>query len=131
MLLAAAPLLPPEVALVLDRTLVSYLAGAEVDFATLRLLAPPCHWTILPGLGTDHDVAELLELAHPRRVLLDHPPDAAQQALGRAQVDALLGPLTRADQSHIETLTREQTRAEVFRRLVRSVCGSDAGARLP
>jgi hypothetical protein len=124
MLLAAAPLLPPEVGLVLDRTPVSYLAGAEIDFAAPRLLAPPFHWTILPGLGMGHDLADLLELAHPRPVLLAHPLDAMQQALGRDQVESLLKTLTRTDRSHIETLMRERTRAEVYRRLVRSATGS-------
>lgn len=117
LLLAAAPLLPPDVELVLDRTPVSYLAGAETDFETPRLLAPPYHWTILPDLGSDHDLVELLELAHPRRVLLTHPLDAAQQALGRDELAGLLGRLTRTDGSHIETLTRERTRADVFRRV--------------
>jgi hypothetical protein len=117
LLLAAAPLLPPEVELALDRTPISYLAGAEAVFATPRLLAPPYHWTILPGLGNDHDLVELLELAHPRRVLLAHPLDAAQQALGRDELAALLGGLTRTDRSHIEALTRERTRADVFRRI--------------
>ncbi|MDR3637886.1 MAG: acetylxylan esterase [Isosphaeraceae bacterium] len=117
LLLASAPLLPPEVGLVLDRTPISYLAGAETDFATPRLPAPPYHWTILPGLGNDHDLVELLELAHPRRVLLAHPLDAAQQALGPDELAALLGRLTRTDRSHIESLARERTRAEVFRRI--------------
>src|SRR5262249_33778010 len=106
LLLAAAPLLPPEVGLVLDRTPVSYLAGSEVDFATPRLLAPPYHWTVLPGLGLGHDLADLLELAQPRRVLLTHPLDAAQQALGRAELDSILSRLTLTDRSHIETMTR-------------------------
>ncbi len=123
LLLAAAPLLPPEVGLVLDRTPVSYLAGSEIDFATPRLLAPPYHWTILPDLGLDHDMVELLELAHPRRVLLAHPLDAARQALGREEFETLLRPLTRTDRSHVVALTRERTRAEVFRRLVQSVTG--------
>ena len=65
--------------MVLDRTPISYLTGTETVFATPRLLAPPYHWTILPGLGNNHDLIELLELAHPRRVLLTHPLDAAQQ----------------------------------------------------
>src|SRR5262249_44357419 len=41
LLLAAASLLPPGVGLVLDRTPVSYLAGAGVDFSTPRLLTSP------------------------------------------------------------------------------------------
>jgi hypothetical protein len=132
-LLAAAPLLPPEVGLVLDRTPISYLAGSEVDFATPRLLAPPYHWTILPGLGRglDHDLADLLELAHPRPVLLTHPLDAAQQVLARAELDSILRRLTRTDRAHIETLAREQTRAEVYRRLARSATGSGPDPRLP
>jgi dienelactone hydrolase len=131
LLLAAAPLLPPEVGLVLDRTPVSYLTGSEVDFATPRLLAPPYHWTVLPGLGLRHDLADLLELAQPRRVLLTHPLDAAQQALGRAELDSILGRLTRTGRSHIETMTRERTRAEVYRRLARSVTGSGPDPTLP
>jgi hypothetical protein len=131
LLLAAAPLLPPEVGLVLDRTPVSYLAGSEVDFATPRLLAPPYHWTILPGLGLGYDLADLLELAQPRRVLLTHPLDAAQQALGRAELDSILRRLTRTDRSHIETMTRERTRAEVYRRLARSGTGSGPDPQLP
>jgi hypothetical protein len=131
LLLAAAPLLPPEVTLILDRTPVSYLDGAELDFATPRLLAPPYHWTIIPGLGLNHDLAELLELAHPRRVLLTHPLDAAQQALGRDQLEAILGRLTRTDRSQIEALTRERTSAEVYRRIVRSATGSGPGGEGP
>jgi hypothetical protein len=131
LLLAAAPLLPPGVGLVLDRTPVSYLAGAEVDFATPRLLAPPYHWTILPGLGLGHDLVDLLELAHPRRVLLTHPLDAAQQALGRDELDSILRRLTRTDRSHVEALTRETTRAEVFRRIARSVTGPEPDRRVP
>jgi hypothetical protein len=131
LLLAAASLLPPEVGLVLDRTPVSYLGGAEVDFATPRLLAPPYHWTILPGLGLGHDLVDLLELAHPRRVLLTHPLDAAQQALGRDELDSILRRLTRTDRSHVEALTRETTRAEVFRRIARSVTGPGPDRRLP
>jgi dienelactone hydrolase len=125
LLLAAVPLLPPEVALVLDRTPVSYIAGVETEFATPRLLAPPYHWTILPGLGKDHDLVELLELAYPRRVLLVHPLDAAQQALGRDEIAMLVGRLTRTDRSHVEILTRERTRAEVFRRITGWVTESD------
>lgn len=117
LLLAAAPQLPPEVGLVLDRTPVSYIAGAETEFATPRVLAPPYHWTILPGLGNDHDLIELLELVHPRRVLLAHPLDAAQHALSRDELAALLSRLTRTDRSYVETLTCERTRAEVFRRI--------------
>ncbi len=131
MLLAAAPMLPPDVGLVLDRTPVSYLAGAEVDFATPRLLAPPYHWTILPGLGRNHDLVESLELAHPRRILLTHPLDAAQQPLGRAELDSILRLLTRTDRSHIETLTREQTRADVFRGIARSVTSVSEDPRNP
>jgi dienelactone hydrolase len=131
LLLVAAPLLPAEATLVLDRTPVSYRAGAELDFASPRLLAPPYQWTILPGLATGHDLTELLELAHPRRVLLAHPLDAVQQVLARDQLESLLGRLTRTDRSHLETLTRERTRAEVFRQLVRSVTRSNPGRAVP
>jgi dienelactone hydrolase len=131
LLLAAAPSLPPEVGLVLDRTPISYLAGPELDFATPRLLAPPYHWTLLPGLGLRHDLVELLELAHPRRVLLTHPLDAAQQPLARGALDALLKPLTRTDLSHVEALTGEATRAEVLCHLAGWVAGSGTGPKAP
>jgi dienelactone hydrolase len=125
LLLVAAPFLPQEVGLVIDRTPISYLAGAETDFATPRLLAPPYHWTILPGLGLSHDLPELLELAHPRRILLTHPLDAAQQGLGSDELRTLLGRLTRTERSHVDTMTCEHIRAEVYRRLVRSVTGPE------
>ncbi|WZO96543.1 prolyl oligopeptidase family serine peptidase [Isosphaeraceae bacterium EP7] len=124
LLLASAPLLPPGVCLVLDRTSLSYIAGAETDFATCRLIAPPYHWSILPGLGNDHDLVELLDLAHPRRVLLTHPLDAAQRTLGLNELAVLLGQLTRTDRSHVEAMTCERTRAEVHRRITELVTAS-------
>jgi hypothetical protein len=60
---------------------------------------------------------------------LTHPLDAAQQALGRDQLATLLGRLSRTDRSHVEALSREGTRAEVYGRLVRSVI--DAGPERP
>jgi hypothetical protein len=115
--------------LVVDRTPISYLAGAEVDFATPRLLAPPYHWTILPGLGSSHDLSDLIELAHPRRVLLAHPLDAAQQALGADDLAAVLRRLNRSDRSHVEALTRERARADVYRRVAARLRAAGANAR--
>lgn len=121
LLLAASPFLPSDTTLVLDRTPISYLAGPEVDFSSTKVLAPPYHWTILPGLASRHDLVELLELAHPRRVVLTHPRDAAQEALGRERLDSLLGRLARTDRTQIESLTSERTRAEVLRKIVEAV----------
>lgn len=116
LLVASASSLAP-VDVILDRTPITYNVGSELDFATPRLLAPPYHWTILPGLATHHDLSDLLELPYPRKVVLAHPRDAAQAALGREELDQILARLTRTDRSHIDGLTREHTRAEVFRKL--------------
>ncbi|WP_406697493.1 CocE/NonD family hydrolase [Singulisphaera sp. Ch08] len=116
LLLLAAPLLPDDACLILDQTPVTYLAGAEADFSTSRLLAPPYHWTILPNLARDQDLIEVIGQARPRRILLTHPLDAAQQQLGQDELSALLGRSSRTDHA-METLTRERTRAEVFHRL--------------
>lgn len=72
---------------------------------------------------------ELLELAHPWRIPLPHPLDAARQALGCAVLDSIPRRFTHTDRSQIEDLTLERTRAEVFRRLVQPVFGSGSVRR--
>jgi hypothetical protein len=57
--------------------------------------------------------------------VLTHPLDAAQQALDRDSLRTLVARLTRADRSHVDAMTREHTRAEVYRRLIRSITGPD------
>jgi hypothetical protein len=115
LLLALAPELPEGARLVLDETPISYLAGAEIDFRTSDSLAPPAHWTILPGLARQRDLSGLLPLAGSRSILLLHPQDAAQQRLTRPEARRLLreagAPRT------VELIPREAERRECLARL--------------
>lgn len=90
LVLAAAPFLPERARLILDRTPLSYRVGEELDFTTADLLAPPAHWTILPGLARDYDLPDLLRAAGTRPVLLLSPRDSAQQPLSHRAADNLL-----------------------------------------
>lgn len=117
LLLAAAPLLPTSASLVLDGTPITYRVGAEIDFTTPDLLAPPLHWTILPGLARRHDLADLIGLAQPRRVLLLHPRDAAQVPFSRAGLRSLLRPVTRGGNGVVRSLTVEASRRECLEAL--------------
>ena len=81
-----------------------------------RPVAPPFHWTNLTGLGRGRDLVDLLQVKQPRRDPPTDPLDAAQQTVGRDQVETLLGPIIRTKHSHIQFLTRERTRAEDNRR---------------
>lgn len=121
LLLHAAPFLPESTRLVLDHTPITYLQGAELDFTTPELTAPPAHWTLLPGFARDHDLSELLEVAAPRRVLLLHPQDSAQNVLSTVDAAALLARLDRTDRSHLEVLAREAPRGTCLRRLAEFV----------
>lgn len=124
LLLATLPLLPDQAQVVLDETSITYTEGADLDFATRDLLAPPAHWTILPGLARHGDLAGLLVETGSRRVLLLQPLDSAQQRLGKDQLRRLL-PTTRSGRSaRVEALTREAGRRESFAALNHWVTGS-------
>lgn len=112
LLLAAAPLLPAKAQYVLDETPLTYMQGSDLDFTTRDLLAPPLHWTILPGLARNRDLSDLLADGAPRCFLLLQPLDAAQQRLGKDQVKRLRN-------DSVEILPREMERRESFARFVR------------
>ncbi|QDU94857.1 alpha/beta hydrolase family protein [Lignipirellula cremea] len=117
LLLAAAPLLPENAHLLLDRSQVSYAVGPEVDLETEELGAETAHWTVLPNLARRLDLADLVEIAQPRRITLFHPLDAARQPLATADWQALL-PAAQADASaRVEVLGADRPRRELFRRL--------------
>jgi hypothetical protein len=114
LLLTTAPLLPARARLVLDETSITYTQGADIDFTTPTLLAPPAHWTILPNLARGRDLSALLAEAAPRKTLLLHPQDAAQQRLTRNELERLLGRLPQQERGAITTLTRQATRREAL-----------------
>jgi len=114
LLLAAAPLLPRRARLVLDETPITYTQGADIDFSTPTLLAPPAHWTLLPGLARGRDLSALLAHTAPRQVLLLHPQDAAQQRMTRRETDRLLNRLPGTAREAVSAVTREATRRDVL-----------------
>lgn len=127
LLLAAAPLLPERARLVLDETPITYREGAEIDFRTPLLLAPPVHWTILPGVAQGRDLSDLLAEAHPRHVLLLHPLDSAQQRMSRAEVARLLP--SRSGRGAVEALAREVPRHRALAALAGEVRRSETTGR--
>ncbi len=123
LLLTAAPLLPESAQLVLDGTPITYRQGAELDFTTPELLAPPAHWTILPNLARTWDLPDLLRFAAPRSVLLAYPRDAAQAPLSQAEARRLLQSEAGSRRSTVEIITYEAGRRRVLARLVEVIRG--------
>lgn len=123
LLLAAAPLLPEQAQWVLDETPITYTDGAELDFTTRDLLAPPAHWTLLPSVARAGDLSELLGKAGARRFLLLQPLDAAQQRMGKEQLRRLLRSLPSGTTARVEALAKEVDRREAFARLNHVVLG--------
>lgn len=123
LLLTAAPMLPEGAQLVLDGTPITYRQGAELDFTTSDLLAPPAHWTILPNLARTWDLPDLLRFAAPRNVLLAYPRDAAQAPLSQAAARRLFQTETSSRRGSVETMTYEGGRRKVLARLAELVRG--------
>jgi dienelactone hydrolase len=121
LLLAAAPLLPENAQLVLDETPLTYREGADLDFTTRDLLAPPAHWTLLPDLARHGDLPGLLAGAAPRRFLLLQPQDSAQQTMSRMTVRRLLADHARKREAQVEVISRETERRESLARFARLV----------
>jgi len=126
LLLTAAPLLPEQARYVLDETPITYNEGADLDFTTRDLLAPPVHWTILPDMARHGDLSNLLAGTGPRQFLLLQPLDAAQQRLGRSQVKHLLAELPLEGNHRVEVLSREAERRESFAALARLIVPASA-----
>lgn len=126
--LAAAPFLPEQTHLVLDRTPITYREGDEIDFTTPDLLAPPAHWTILPGLARHGDLADFIPAAGPRPVLLLSPLDSAQQPLTRTAAERLARPSGRGKQ-RVELLPVSAGRRALLERLVDAVAPAEATGR--
>ena len=126
LLLAASTLLPEGAQYVLDETPITYAEGADLDFTTRDLLAPPAHWTLLPGLARRRDLFELMGEGAPRHFLLLQPLDSAQQRMGREQVKRLLTVLPSGSRDWVEALPRETERKTSFARFSRLVARRDS-----